>query len=110
MSQEQPMENAGLAPRRQIPIRLEQLKRTPALSIVGIPELIGLAVAALIAVMTVFAYFYFYVPASFRLRSVELERQRLLGQKQASGTALQMGQSVKENVDRITASLNTFES
>jgi hypothetical protein len=99
-----------IAPRRQISIRLDQLKRTPAMSIVGLPELIGLAGAALLALITVFAYFYFYVPAGFRLRSVELERQRLLGIRQASGLALEQGITTKESVDKINTSLTTFES
>lgn len=109
MSQERPMVEPGLAPRRQMSIRFEQLKRTPAMNIVGLPELIGLAAAALIAILTVFAYFYFYVPAGFRLRGVELERQRLLGQRQASDLALVQGLTTKESVDKINSSLTTFE-
>lgn len=109
MSPEGPMAEAGLAPRRQMSIRFDQLKRTPAMNIFGLPELIGLAAAALIAILTVFAYFYFYVPAGFRLRSVELERQRLLGQRQASDSALQLGLTTKQSVDKINTSLTTFE-
>src|SRR5512144_1285318 len=99
MSQERPMAEAGLAQRRQIPIRFDQLKRIPALSIIGLPELIGLAGAALLALMVVFAYFYFYLPAGIRLRSVELERVRLLGVKQASGVQLQDNTTTRESVD-----------
>lgn len=110
MSQERPMAEAGLAPRRQMSIRLDQLKRTPAMSMVGLPELMGLAGAALLAIITIFAYFYFYVPAGFRLRSVELERQRLLGIRQASGVALEQGITTKESVDKINTSLTGFES
>lgn len=109
MSQERPMAEAGLAPRRQIPIRFDHLKRTPALSMIGLPELIGLAGAALLALMVVFAYFYFYVPAGIRLRSVELERTRLLGQKQASGAQLQDNQTTQKSVDEISESLDSFE-
>jgi type II secretion system (T2SS) protein M len=109
MSQERPMAEPALAPRRQMSIRFDQLKRAPAMNIVGVPELIGLAIAALIAILTVFAYFYFYVPAGFRLRSVELERQRLLGQRQASGVALEQGITTKDSVDKINSSLTTFE-
>lgn len=109
MSQERPMAEAELAPRRQMPIRFDHLKRTPAFSMVGLPELIGLAGAALLAILTVFAYFYFYVPAGFRLRSVELERQRLLGQRQASDVALEQNVSTKDSVDKITSSLTRFE-
>ncbi|HSQ24567.1 MAG TPA: GspMb/PilO family protein [Pyrinomonadaceae bacterium] len=104
------MAEAGLAPRRQMSIRFDQLKRTPALNIVGLPELIGLAGAALLAILTIFAYFYFYVPAGFKLKSVELERQRLLGIRQASGVALEQGITTKDSVDRINSSLTDFES
>lgn len=110
MSQERPIAEAALAPRPQIPIRFDQLKRSPALSIIGLPELIGLAGAALLALLTIFAYFYFYVPAGFRLKSAELERQRLLGQRQASDVALEQGITTKESVDRINSSLTDFES
>src|SRR5215510_2046727 len=108
MSQERPMAEAGLAPRQML--RFDQLKRAPALSIIALPELTGLAIAALIAILTVFAYFYFYVPAGFKLRSVELERQRLVGEKQKSGSALEQNATIKENVDRINSSLTSFES
>jgi hypothetical protein len=110
MSQERPIAEAGLAPRRQVSIRFEQLKRTPAMNIIGLPELIGLAGAALLAILTIFAYFYFYVPAGFRLRSVELERQRLLGVRQASGTALEQGTTTRQSIDKINTSLTAFES
>ena len=110
MSQERPMAEAGLAPRRQIPIRFDQLKRSPALSVIGLPELIGLAGAAVLAFLVVFAYFYFYLPAGLRLRSVELERARLLGQRQASGTQLQDNTTTRETVDKIIESLQGFES
>ena len=52
MSQEQPIQGPGLAERRQIPIRFAQLKRASALSVIGLPELIGLAGAALLALVT----------------------------------------------------------
>jgi hypothetical protein len=110
MSQERPMAEAGLAsPRRQISVRVEQLRRAPAVNILGIPELIGLAGAALLAVLVIFAYIYFYVPAGIRLKNAELERTRLVGQRQASSVGLEQGKTIKENVDRITSSLTTFE-
>jgi len=110
MSQERPLAEPVLAPRRQMSIRFDQLKRTPAMNIIGLPELIGLAGAALIAILTLFAYFYFYVPARFRLRSVELDKQTLLGQRQKSSDALGVGVTTKESVDKINTSLTAFES
>ena len=110
MSQERPLAEAALpSARRQIPIRIDNLRRGSALSMIGLPELFGLAGAALLAIIVVFAYFYFYLPAGIRLRNAELERTRLLGQKQASGTALEENLSTKERVDNISTSLKTFE-
>lgn len=102
-------ENA-IPSRRQIPIRLDQLKRAPALNAIGLPELIGLAGAALLALIVVFAWFYFYLPARSRLTSTELDRQRLLSEKQAYGKQVDENISVKENVNKISASLEDFEN
>ena len=80
------------------------------MNVIGLPELIGLAGAALLAILVVFAYFYFYLPANAHLKSAELERKTLQGQRQASGTALDEGKTTKERVDKINASLEDFES
>src|SRR4051812_44132932 len=109
MSQEQPMTQDALAARRQISIRVDQLKRSPALNILGLPELIGLAGAVLIAVLVIFAYFYFYVPANSRLTSIELERTRLLAQRQAYGAEVRDNESTRDTVDKIDTSLKEFE-
>src|SRR5437763_1084545 len=69
MSQEQPMQSRALAGRQQIRVRLDQFKSSPGLNVIGLPELIGLAVAAVLALITIFAYFYFLVPANSRLTS-----------------------------------------
>jgi len=110
MSQEHPMPGSTVAPPRQISIPLRQLHRAQALNVIGLPELIGLAGAALLAILVVFAYIYFYLPANAHLKSAELERKTLQGQRQASGTAVEEGKTTKERVDRITASLEDFES
>jgi len=109
MSQEQPMPDAGLAPRRPGTARFDQLRRSPALNIIGLPELIGLCGAALLAILVIFAYFYFYLPAGARLRSAELDRIRLKEQQKASGAAFNEGLTTKESVDRISGSLRDFE-
>jgi len=109
MSQEHPMPGSTVAPRRQISIPFGQIGR-PVSNVIGLPEVIGLAGAAFLAITVVFAYLYFYLPANVHLKSAELELQRLQGQRQASGTALQEGISTKESVDRIHASIDHFET
>lgn len=95
---------------RQIRVRLDQLKRSPGLNLLGAPELIGLAGAALLALMTVFAYFYFYLPAQSRLDSALRERDLLQTQLRASQTGLDQDIGARTTVDQINASLMDFES
>ena len=108
MSQEQPIKGRALAG-RQIRVRLDQLKRSPGLNVIGMPELIGLAGAAVLALITIFAYFYFLVPAQSRRTSNQLERDRLQGQLRATQTNFDRDASTKTSVDKINASLEDFE-
>jgi len=109
MSQERPMQGPAMAGRRQIPIRFDQLRRAPGLKVIGLPELIGLAGAALIALITIFAYFYFYVLSHSRLKLAQLERDRLQAQLRASEVNLKQTTTTREAVDKIDASLRDFE-
>ena len=109
MSQERPMQGPAVATQRKIPIRFDQLRRAPGLKVIGLPELIGLAGAALIALITIFAYFYFYVPSHSRLRLAQLERDRLQAQLRASEVNLKQTTTTREAVDKIDASLRDFE-
>jgi hypothetical protein len=109
MSQEQPMQGPAVAERPQIPIRFDQLKRAPGLSVIGLPELIGLAGAALLALITVFAYFYFYLPAHSRLSSTEHERQLLQTQLRTAEKLFSQTTSTSEAVDQMNASVKDFE-
>lgn len=110
MSPEQPLQNQAIAERRQIRIDIRQLKRAPMFSILGVPELIGLACAAVLAIITIFAYFYFYIPSHSRLNSARLERERLQGQLAASQKGLQDTKGVSDAVNKINSSLDDFES
>src|SRR5262245_54752530 len=110
MSQERPMAEATLpSARRPTPIRLDKIRRSPALTIVGLPELIGLAGAALLAILVVFAYLYFYVPARIRQRNADLDLIRLQELRKASGAELNRDLSIKDQVNEIAISLKTFE-
>jgi len=109
MSQEQPLQSRAVADRQQIRIRFDQLKRSSGLRVIGVPELIGLSVAALLALLTIFAYLYFLAPAHSRRDLAQLERDRLQGQVRASQVNLNEDIGVRATVDRISASLNDFE-
>ena len=87
-----------------------QIKRAPVLSLIGLPELIGLAGAMLLALITLFAYFYFYLPAQSRLSTAQVERDRLQAMLRSSETNLKGTTKVSEDVNRINASMSDFES
>jgi Tfp pilus assembly protein PilO len=109
MSQEQPLPSRAVAGRQQIRIRFDKLKRSSGLRVIGVPELIGLSCAALLALLTIFAYLYFLAPAYSRLELAKSERERLKGQVHASQVNLKEDTDARSSVDRINASLNDFE-
>jgi len=110
MNQEQSIRNSAVTDRGQIRVRFDQLKRSHQLSPIGLPELIGLGCAVFLALLTVFLYFYFLVPARSRVRSLELDRDRLQGQLRAAREGLAGSTSAGELVKTITASIDDFES
>ena len=109
MSQEQPVGGNQGASRRQISSTFGQIGG-PALNIIGLPELIGLAGAALLAVIVVFAYLYFYLPANSRLSSIQLERKTLQSKLEGARAQYQENDSTSQTVARINASLEDFET
>src|SRR6266852_5044614 len=109
MSQEQPLQSRAVAGRQQIRIRFDKLKRSSGLRVIGVPELIGLSVAALLALLTIFAYLYFLAPAHSRRDLAQLERDRLQGQVRASQMGIKEDETARATVDKINASLNDFE-
>lgn len=74
------------------------------------PELISLSVAALLALITIFAYFYFLAPAYSRRDFALSERDRLRGQLLASQRNFREDDNASTAIDRINASLKDFES
>ncbi len=110
MSPEQPVTNNPVPPRRQIAGPLRQLSQNQALSVIGLPELIGLIGAAALAVMVVFAYLYFYLPANSKRVATELDRKNLQAQLQSERDKVKTDDNTSERVLRINASVEDFES
>ncbi|HYX30242.1 MAG TPA: GspMb/PilO family protein [Pyrinomonadaceae bacterium] len=109
MSQERPLTNRQAAPRQQPSSTFGQIGG-PVLNVIGWPELIGLAGAALLAVIVVFAYLYFYLPANSRLTSIQLERTTLQSRLQAARAQYQENDTTSQTIARINASLEDFQA
>ena len=110
MSQEQPTAANQAAPRRTTSSSFAQISRSRAVQSIGVPELIGLIGAAFLAVLVVFAYLYFYLPANSRRVSLELERTRLQALVQSERTKVQEDDTTSQKVAQINGSLGDFES
>jgi Type II secretion system (T2SS), protein M subtype b len=110
MSQERPLENPALTPRRRISVSMAQVRRAPVLNVIGLPELIGLAGAGLIAIIMLFAYFYFFLPARSRMNSAQLERDRLQAILRSSEFNLQQTTTVTDEVNKRITSMQEFEN
>ena len=110
MNEEQSINDRALPGRHQIRVRFDQLKRSRQLSMIGGVELVGLACAVLLALVTVFLYLYLFLPARSRLNSAQLERDRLQGQLRATEDTFRENSSTSETVDKINASMEDFES
>jgi hypothetical protein len=110
MSQEHPINSDQVAQRRPAPNAFGQLSRNPAVQVIGLPELIGLIGAAFLAVLVVFAYLYFYLPANSRRVALELERSTLQGQVQMQRTKVSEDNTTSQSVAQINTSLENFES
>ncbi len=110
MSQERPIETSAMPARPRVPMKVGQIRRAPMANLIGMPELIGLVCAAILALVTLVAYFYFYLPAQSRLSSLQLERERLQAVVRASQEHLQQNTTVSDEVDKITGSMKDFEA
>ena len=104
MSQEQPTAANQAAPRQTTSSSFAQISRSRGVQSIGVPELIGLIGAAFLAVLVVFAYLYFYLPANSRRVSLELERTRLQGLVQSERTKVQEDDTTSQSVAQINAS------
>src|SRR5256714_6328428 len=101
------MQSPALANRRA---GLGQIKRASILTLIGLPELIGLVCATILALITLFAYLYFYLPAQSRLSTAQAERDRLQAVLRSSETNLKGTTKVSEAVNKINASMSDFEN
>ncbi|PYS51892.1 MAG: hypothetical protein DMF68_02850 [Acidobacteria bacterium] len=109
MSDEQIREKTAQRGREKIRVRVDRLRQSRKRSIIGVPELVGLAASALMLLAVVFAYLYFYSPAQSRLATAQLERARLQQRLSTLQKDVDVKGNVQENVNNISQSLEQFD-
>ena len=100
----------GLVKREGVSARLNKLRGSRRRSIVGLPELVGLAVAGLLLVAALFSYFYLLLPQQSRLNDLQSQRTRLQSELRQTDETLRSGEDTQTSVDKILQSLNDFET
>jgi len=76
----------------------------------GLAEIVGLSLSCLVLFLVIFSYFYFLVPARRQVEELRSDRsQRQTNVKTLTGV-INTDQNKKENITRISESLERFES
>lgn len=76
----------------------------------GLAEIATLGASCLVLLLVLFSYLYFLLPARSRLGTLEAERAQLRTNLQKSELIVSRDRGVMQTVDKIAASLETFES
>jgi Tfp pilus assembly protein PilO len=76
----------------------------------GVAEVIALAGSCLVLALVLLSYLYFLVPARSHIASLNAERKQLQANLQTLGTVVNNERDTKQTVDRVAASLDTFET
>jgi Tfp pilus assembly protein PilO len=88
--------------------RFRKLRRSHR-GTLGIAEIIGLGVAAVMLLAVIVGYLYFQVPGQLRVTALARDRDHLKQQLQEAQKTFELGKSVKARVDEINVSLEKFE-
>lgn len=107
-----PKQAHGKTPGRseQVRVRVRKLVRSRQRSMLGVPEIIGLAASVMMLLAVVFAYFSFLTPARSRLTSLMAERDRLQQTLRESEISINTSQDKQSTIEQINQSLLDFEN
>jgi hypothetical protein len=76
----------------------------------GVAEVIALIGSCFVLALVMLSYLYFLVPARSRVASLKNDKLQTLANLETLGKLVGKEQDTKQSVDRITASLNDFET
>lgn len=110
MSDPNATERATPARREQIRVRVEHLRQSRQRSMLGLPELAGLAASALMLLAVIFAYLFFLRPAYARLDTAQLKREETYKQLRKMQEGLKLNTDKQVTISEITQSVQDFET
>lgn len=110
MSDPNVAEKTTPARREKIRVRVEHLRHSRQRSLLGLPELAGLAASALMLLAVVIAYLFFLRPAYARLDAVQLRREETYTQLRKMQEGLKVNAEKQVTVNEVTQSVLDFET
>ncbi|HEY0404361.1 MAG TPA: hypothetical protein VGC89_01455 [Pyrinomonadaceae bacterium] len=110
MSDPQQTENRPPRRRAQIRVRVDKLRQSRQRSMLGVPELAGLAASALVLLTVVFAYLFYLRPAYARLDTAQQKREETYHQLQRIRENFKLNENKQVTIDEITQSVEDFET
>ena len=90
--------------------RLQRIHRSRRRGMLGVAEILALSAGGFMLLAVIVGYFYFLAPARSRVDALLLERERLQKQLRVSQEDFHRGVDTKATVQRITDSLESFET
>lgn len=98
------------ARREQIRIRVEKLRQSRQRSLLGVPEIAGLAASALMLLAVVFAYFLFLRPATANLDAAQLKRAETYKRLEETQKRYKLNTDKQVTIADVTQSVLDFEA
>lgn len=90
--------------------RFSEFLRSRRGKMFGVAEVAALAGSCFVLAIVLFSYLYFVVPARSRITSLNADRKQLQTNLQTLDAVVNKEQNTKDQVDRVTASLERFET
>jgi Tfp pilus assembly protein PilO len=110
MSDPKTAEKAAPVRRQQIRIRVEKLRQSRQRSLLGMPELAGLAASSLMLFAVIFAYLFFLRPAYARLDTAQVKREETYRQLHKMQEGIKLNTDKQVTIDEINQSVLDFET
>ncbi len=110
MSDPKATEKATPARRERVRVRVEHLRQSRKRSLLGLPELAGLAASFLMLLAVFIAYFLFLRPAYARLDTAQLKREETYKQLHTMQEGIKLNAEKQVTVNEVTQSVVDFEA
>jgi Tfp pilus assembly protein PilO len=110
MSDSKMTEKTTPARREKIRVRVEHLRQSRQRSLIGLPELAGLAASTLILLAVIFAYLFFLRPAYARLDAAQLQREETYNLQRRLQQGVKLNEDKEVTVTTVNQSVLDFEA